>query len=65
MRERKSCIPAILSFLLVLGAVAAVAFVIYKKFACKKLQSEEADLAEGEEEEADVEDLAEIDGEEA
>ena len=69
MKERKSCIPAILSFLLILAAIAAVGCVLYKKLVKKKLQAQEdADLLEGDEEsgDAEVEDLTEIDnGEEA
>lgn len=69
MKEKKSCIPAIVSFLLVLAAVAAVGCVLYKKLVKKKLQAQEdADLLEGDEETGtdEVEDLNEIeDGEEA
>ncbi len=69
MKERKSCIPAILSFLLILAAIAAVGCVLYKKLVKKKLQAQEdADLLESDEEsgDAEVEDLTEIDnGEEA
>ncbi|MBE6530143.1 MAG: hypothetical protein E7680_06075 [Ruminococcaceae bacterium] len=68
MKERKSCIPAILSFLLVLGAIAAIGCILYNKIVKKKLQAEEADLLEGDEEtdNDEVEDLSEIvDGEEA
>ena len=66
MKERKSCIPAILSFLLVLGAIAAIGCFLLNKVVKKKLQAaEDAELLEGEEEngeEATVEDLSEIDG---
>lgn len=63
MKERKSCIPAILSFLLVLGAIAAIGCVLYNKFVKRKLQASKADLLEDEADadEETVEDLSEID----
>ena len=68
MKDRKSCISAIISFLLVLAAIAAVGCVLYKKMMKKKLQAQEdADLLEGDEEadNAEAEDATEDDGEDA
>ena len=68
MKDRKSCISAIISFLLVLAAIAAVGCVLYKKMMKKKLQAQEdADLLEGDEEadNAETEEVAENNGEEA
>ena len=68
MKERKSCIPAILSFLLVLAAIAAIGCVLYKKMMKKKLQAQkDADLLEGDEEieSTETEDVTEDNGEDA